>query len=219
MTTNLAQVKSQLERIEKLLQDLWGGLAISGAQVVTTSQLKNLEAVVEGLTTVPTGGQFVGIFIGAGVVCPTGWTRWAAADGVFLRGAATYGGTGGASTHTHTGVNAHSHGLGAASVGSAGGHDHSAWSLVATTGGAHNHEESGNKLLNVFASGSTSYDAIENLQNTSTDGAHGHGISGNTSSDGSHSHSLSGSTDSSGSGLSNASSLPPYIDVVLCSKD
>ena len=40
--------------------------------------------------------------------CPTGWTQVSAFDGLFLRGSATYGGTGGASTHTHS----HTHGVG-----------------------------------------------------------------------------------------------------------
>lgn len=34
--------------------------------------------------------------------CPTGWTRETAFDGKFIRGAAAYGSTGGASTHTHS---------------------------------------------------------------------------------------------------------------------
>jgi hypothetical protein len=43
--------------------------------------------------------------------CPAGWTRVAAFDNKFLRGAAAYGGTGGAATHTHTynTVIAHTH--------------------------------------------------------------------------------------------------------------
>ena len=34
--------------------------------------------------------------------CPSGWTRVAAFDSKFLRGYATYGGTGGMETHYHT---------------------------------------------------------------------------------------------------------------------
>lgn len=42
--------------------------------------------------------------------CPTGWTRVSAWDNKFVRGAAAYGGTGGAATHTHTyAVHAHGH--------------------------------------------------------------------------------------------------------------
>jgi hypothetical protein len=46
---------------------------------------------------IPSG--MIAIFQGS---CPSGWTRVADFDGKFLRGAATYGGTGGSSTHTHT---------------------------------------------------------------------------------------------------------------------
>ncbi len=34
--------------------------------------------------------------------CPSGWTRVSAFDGKFVRGAAAYGATGGADTHTHS---------------------------------------------------------------------------------------------------------------------
>jgi hypothetical protein len=34
--------------------------------------------------------------------CPSGWTRETAFDNSFLRGASTYGGTGGGDTHTHS---------------------------------------------------------------------------------------------------------------------
>lgn len=34
--------------------------------------------------------------------CPSGWTRVSAWDGKFLRGYASYGGTGGLDTHSHT---------------------------------------------------------------------------------------------------------------------
>lgn len=48
----------------------------------------------------------VEIFSGAiamfAMTCPTGWTRFSALDNNFARGAATYGGTGGASTHVHS---------------------------------------------------------------------------------------------------------------------
>lgn len=58
-----------------------------------------------------------GNFVPAGMIaifdaaCPTGWTRVSAFDGLFLRGAASYGGTGGADTHTHTG-SSHQHKMG-----------------------------------------------------------------------------------------------------------
>ena len=40
--------------------------------------------------------------------CPAGWTRFTALDNKFPRGAATYGGTGGADSHTHPGPS-HTH--------------------------------------------------------------------------------------------------------------
>jgi len=52
---------------------------------------------------VPTGA--IAIF---DTSCPSGWTRVSAFDGKFLRGASSYGGTGGADTHTHT-VASHTH--------------------------------------------------------------------------------------------------------------
>jgi hypothetical protein len=57
-------------------------------------------AVVSGL---------IGIFDAA---CPTGWTRVSAWDSKMIRGAAAYGATGGADTHTHSHlhtVSAHTH--------------------------------------------------------------------------------------------------------------
>ncbi len=54
-----------------------------------------------------------GIILMADAACPTGWTRVAAFDGKFVRGAASYGGSGGAATHSHShdhgGVNDHGH--------------------------------------------------------------------------------------------------------------
>ena len=41
------------------------------------------------------------IVMWAGTTIPDGWHRFTALDGLFPRGAATYGGTGGSATHTH----------------------------------------------------------------------------------------------------------------------
>lgn len=59
--------------------------------------------------------------------CPSGWTRVSAWDNRFIRGASSYGGTGGASTHTHAisslanhthSVSSHQHGFGETGVNS-----------------------------------------------------------------------------------------------------
>src|SRR3989337_77917 len=68
----------------------------------------------------PTGDKMVVVF---NVSCPAGWTRVSAWDDKFLRGASSYGGTGGSSgthTHSYSGVMAHSHGGGALATASGG---------------------------------------------------------------------------------------------------
>lgn len=53
-----------------------------------------------------------GIIMMADAACPSGWTRVSALDGLFVRGAATYGGTGGGGTHSHSHphtVSSHAH--------------------------------------------------------------------------------------------------------------
>jgi hypothetical protein len=43
-----------------------------------------------------------GIILIADAACPSGWTRVSAFDGLFVRGASSYGGTGGGGTHSHS---------------------------------------------------------------------------------------------------------------------
>jgi len=49
-----------------------------------------------------------GIILMADAACPSGWTRVSALDGLFVRGASSYGATGRAATHTHSGPS-HTH--------------------------------------------------------------------------------------------------------------
>lgn len=51
----------------------------------------------EALDELPTG--FIGMFTGS---CPDNWTRETEFDDTFIRGASSYGGTGGVTGHTHT---------------------------------------------------------------------------------------------------------------------
>lgn len=64
--------------------------------------------------TVPSG--LIAIFDAA---CPAGWTRVSAFDSKFVRGASSYGSTGGADTHSHTidAVGNHDHTFGTSSDG------------------------------------------------------------------------------------------------------
>jgi len=77
----------------------------------TTSPAQKLEVNgnVKATSFIGDGSQLTGVAnIPSGMIamfdtsCPSGWTRVAAFDGRFIRGSATYGGTGGVSTHTHS---------------------------------------------------------------------------------------------------------------------
>lgn len=163
---------------------------------VTTAKIADLNVTAGKLAAavtavhIPTGGQFIGIFNGA---CPSGWTRVSAFDGKVLRGAASYGGTGGADSHTHTGPS-HTH------TGPSHTHDQNYSAGSYYTAGANPivaTDPNGMPMAVNAGSGSAAY-----LMNAGVS-AGGTGATG------------AGGTGATGSG----SSWPPYIDVVFCSKD
>src|SRR3990170_1853164 len=143
----------------------------------------------------PTGDKMVVVF---NVSCPTGWTRVTAWDDKFIRGASSYGGTGGSSgthTHSYSGVIAHSHGAGTLATASAGTHTHSYNQLSGAGAG-----EVGGGTNSVLI----------NTQNN------------DTGSGGSHTHSIGGNTTSTGDASATsgtATMLPPYVEVVFCSRN
>jgi len=143
----------------------------------------------------PTGDKLIAVF---NTTCPTGWTRVTAWDDKFIRGAATYGGTGGSSgthTHSYSGVIAHTHGAGTLNLGSDGSHDHSytvVTTIASTTAGA--------GVSDIIGSVSTT--------TTGSGGSHDHSLTGNTTSAG----------DASATSGTNTM-LPPYIEVVFCSRN
>jgi len=49
-----------------------------------------------------TGSLPSGVIMAFDTACPSGWTRVSAFDGLYLRGASSYGGTGGGTAHTHS---------------------------------------------------------------------------------------------------------------------
>src|SRR3990170_157745 len=142
-----------------------------------------------------TGDKMVVVF---NVSCPAGWTRVSAWDDKFLRGASSYGGTGGSSgthTHSYSGVIAHSHGAGTLATASAGTHTHSYNQLSGAGAG-----EVGGGTNSVLI----------NTQNN------------DTGSGGSHTHSIGGNTTSTGDASATsgtATMLPPYVEVVFCSRN
>ena len=151
---------------------------------------------------VPTGGKFIGIYKTS---CPSGWTRATALDDKFLRGAATYGGTGGSDTHTHTydTVIAHTH--------TGPSHRHSI-----SASGTHTHPDHTRTTAAAdLAAGAVGFaTATDTTVTTGAGGAHSHG--GYTG------YAGAGSTGSTGSAegtTAAGSTLPAYIEVVFCSKD
>ena len=142
---------------------------------------------------VPTGA----IFMMAGA-CPSGYTRFTALDDRFPRGNATYGATGGASSHDHTGV--------AGSTGNNGAHSHTqSGTFGSTTEAAHTH--------GTTTAGTASGAGPNAVVSVDSGGAHSHSttISGATSSQADHSHSYTPDVQDSGN-------LPPYLNILFCQK-
>jgi len=113
----LEELKIEIADLRSMTE---GDLVVAASQI----QISSLSELVAGEAGIPTGGKAIVMF---NVSCPTGWTRVTAFDSKFIRGATTYGGTGGSNTHTHTGMPSHDHtgGTGADghthAYGSAGG--------------------------------------------------------------------------------------------------
>jgi len=179
----------------------------------------------------------------ATAACPPGWTRVASWDGYFLRGAAVYGGSGGATNHYHAAdggltvpIHGHGHNLTmpyhnhggvvgiTGNTGDGGGHSHT-FGLHITTG----MDNSGQ--MNVDA-GSDGY---------MSKGQHNHNIDYETSTNGvnghTHSVNLAGGVPADygqaiDGGVTNAPAIavagtvgwatnhyPPFVDILYCMKD
>jgi len=154
----------------------------------------------------PAGTLPAGLIALFDVACPSGWTRFAALDGRFPRGAASYGGSGGADTHTHA-------------AGSYVGpsHTHAAGTLA---GASHNHSvgagtTSGpsSTVADVDSAGGVTDVASASHTHTFDPPSTGNtapAVTGSTASGGN-----SAITGSSGS----SSNVPSYLDVIWCKKD
>lgn len=144
--------------------------------------------------------------------CPGGWTRVAAFDNLFVRGAAAYGTTGGADTHAHT-------------ITSAGGHTHAVSGSTDNADVNHAHSYStddvGGPSSTATADEKEPPDAVATLASAS----HGHHVQGNTSNmigGNPHNHTFSAATGSSGSHThteTTENNVPAYINVVFCKKN
>ena len=152
----MASLDQLMEFLEELKVEMAGlQAAIEGEIVVDASQINisSLSELVSGEAGIPTGGRAIVMF---NVSCPAGWTRVTALDSKFIRGATTYGGTGGADTHTHTGVASHQH-------GAVGSHAHSYTAPTGSYAAA-----AGSQVLPSSTVGTTTGDA----------GAHQHAAAG-----------------------------------------
>jgi hypothetical protein len=141
------------------------------------------------------GGNY--LILSSQTSCPTGWSRVTALDDRLIRGASTYGSTGGNLTHTHT-------------YDEMPSHLHSSGSLVTNTTGAHIHQIK----YSQYPSGTGTY-----ISGISTGGDWS---STAVASAGDHTHTITGSTGSTGvasSTTSSGSNLPPYLTMLLCVAD
>ncbi len=170
-------------------------------------------------SAVPTPeGLWSGAVVLSSSSCPAGWTRLSAADGRFIRAAATAGGTGGADTHTHTLTGS----TASQGVTISGNTASSSVSISGSTGTTSiNHGHSLTTSTATAASGGTS--VITSVSVNATDPSHSHGAG--TLAGGSHNHgvgSLAGASHTHGAGslaAGSASNVPAYYTVVVCVKD
>lgn len=154
-------------------------------------------------STVPSG--MIALFDAS---CPSGWTRFAALDSRFPRGATTYGATGGADSHGHTGI--------ADTTGSGGGHSHTFGPVTSSTDGSHTHTGTTDvftaSMSVTVPGGASAASSHTHGFTTGSSGSHTHTVSGSTASQANHTHSYTPDVNDSGN-------LPPYINVIYCKKD
>jgi len=169
------------------------------------------------LTVVPSG--LIGMFDAA---CPAGWTQVTAWNNKMIRGAASYGGTGGADTHTHGGPS-HTHGI-VAHTHAASSHTH--------TGPSHTHAQNSggdaatSGTLDEIVALSTYNDYFRDQTGGGafTQKYIGSGVSaGGTGETGSHTADVdnaAAATSGAATGTSaSGSTLPAYVGAVFCKKN
>jgi hypothetical protein len=169
------------------------------------------------LTLVPSG--LIAMFDAA---CPSGWTRVSAWDSKMIRGASSYGGTGGSDAHTHTGPS-HTHSVAA--------HGHTASSHT-HAGPSHTHAQNSS---GAFSTGAGSFIYAQNKLGAEMDAVYPAGSwslhynmltgasAGGTGETGNHTADVTdAAAGTSGSGVGTTGStslLPAYVGVVFCKKN
>jgi len=170
-----------------------------------------------------TGGAPSGLILPSDVACPAGWTRFSILDNKMIRAFVTYGGTGGADTHVHTGPS-HTHGVGSHShTGVAHTHTWPSHTHPQNSPGDTAADNSG-VGVGVHAAtllGSVMYlhgaGAVNDYYCQSGAAADGTGATGSANAD---TASATGTTNAGGTGDTNAgNTLPPYAGIIFCKKD
>jgi len=208
--------------------ELWLGIQVGADPEMSRIQLGStpFAAYAEYAGGLPAGVP-AGMIAAFDTSCPAGWTRVAAFDGLVLRGAAAYGGTGGGATHNHqvnppsTGTSsdgAHSHNTTLTTRGI--GHNHSVDPPATNTANqSSNHQhgyDSGTSGARMTAGISVDHNHNVNIGAFDTGSTNPTDQYANgTSSEGGHNHSVDIAGFDSGAG----DSWPPYIEVVYCKKD
>lgn len=141
--------------------------------------------------------------------CPAGWTRFTPLDGRFPKGGATYGITGGSSTHDHGG-----------STSVAGAHTHGLTGSTGVTSISHAHSFTTNSNTGNGSAFGTAFGGDFNSFNSD----HRHVVVGSTDgADSPHSHTVGSLSVGSGGNHSHtitaANHEPPSLTMVFCKKD
>jgi hypothetical protein len=168
----------------------------------------------DGATLAMAPSGMIGMF---DVACPSGWTRVSAWDNKFIRGAATYGGTGGSATHTHSGpshthnTTDHTH-IDATHSHTSPSHTH--------LGPSHDHF-AGHSHYGVMAdNGDTAIALYVSMYGDPATGITGSGGAGVTEEETAGTLSSGAGTSSAGTGTTGIEdSLPAYAGIVFCERD
>ncbi|MCG2695344.1 hypothetical protein L6248_00165 [Candidatus Parcubacteria bacterium] len=116
------------------VQAAWNSTVSSG-QPLTSALWNDVVAKLVDLDNKGVSSGFC-VFSRTQAGCPAGWTRDASFDGRTISGAATPGGTGGASTHAHTIPALYLAETGSPTDVSAGGNTYKKYTNVSNSGGA-----------------------------------------------------------------------------------
>jgi len=167
--------------------------------------------------------SLMGMMVLADAACPEQWTDFVALQGKYPKGAESYGGTGGAASHTHdyTDLPIHTHTYSNVQMETVGNHTHGCSGYNLQSVGSHSHK-AGTTKWTLHTSGwairSTSSSGIA----TSAEPNHNHGINGVLAQPGGHSHYTPVTINNAGTPgtltTDPTDGQPPYLEMIFCEK-